>query len=493
MTLFASTMESLRPLLSVGWLPAAVACAGAFAGLIADMVGVQRWGLRLITIGLGGATLLAFATAILPLGAAAPLVGSTFGLVLTGGAFAGLAAAVYFTAFLSCGTGLLTVRPQTRIPVGALIAIGAATGQILLGADDAVVMFVALELLALVAYALVAASANDRSDEAAARYFVQGSAATGLAVLGLAVLVGLAAGESSYAGLAVATSAMAPGAALLGGMLLVSALLFKVGAFPFHSWVPDAYETAPHGVAAFLAAGAKAAALGGFVVLYVRIMGAEPFLAVAAALRVMSVASIIFGNLVALKQTSVARMLGYSAVAQAGYALVGLSVSPAETLMFAATYAMSAATAFLVLEYFASAERGWDGSISGLAGFASKHPAASFALMVSLLSMTGIPLTVGFWGKFFVFYAAAQSGLLWLALVGLVGSVVSFGYYGRVIRALYVDTAVLSEVTVAEDIPASIDTAPKWPSLVGAAAILIAGVAPLIFGLSLVYALFRLS
>ncbi len=491
MALLANMAEWMRPVLSIGWLPAALACAGALGALMADMAEARRLGVRVAAAGLGLATVASVLTALLPAGSSGSVVGSAFGLVLTGGAFAGLASAVYFTGFLTCAAGLGSVREGSRVPVAALIALAGAAGQVLLGADDVVVLFIAVEALALVAYALVSAAGTGRSDEAAARYFVQGSVATGLASLGIAVLVGLGGGASAYAALGKVIPGMAPAAALLGGILLVSMLSFKIGAFPFHSWVADAYETAPSGAAAFLASGAKAAALGGFVVLFARLMTDDPFAPTAAALRILAVASIVFGNLVALKQTSVTRMLGYSAIAQAGYALVGLAVTPVDTMLFAATYAIGACTAFLAVEHIALRSPAWDGTVAGLAGAAKRLPGASFALTVALLSMTGIPLTVGFWGKFFVFVAASRAGFVWLAVIGLLGSAVSFGYYGRVIRALYIDAAA-GESVMAETGTAASVRAPLWPSLAGALCVVAFGVAPLVGGLSLVYSLFML-
>lgn len=283
---------------------------------------------------------------------------------------------------------------------------------------------------------------------------------------------------------------------MLGAMLFVSALAFKVGAFPFHSWVPDAYETAPSGGAAFLASGVKAAAIGAFAVFVFRLMSADAFLPALGALRVLAVASIVFGNVTALKQSSVARMLGYSAIAQVGYALVGVSVAPAvsprDTFLFAATYAIGSVTAFVVIEYLHGVRPEWDGSVSGLAGLARRHPAASLSLTIAMLSMTGIPLTIGFWGKFFVFYAATSAGFIWLTIVGLIGSVVSFGYYGAVIRSLYIDAPTGDAASVEDSEDSMIQSSPLWPSVVGAAAILAGGVAPIAGGLALVYALFRL-
>ncbi|PKQ20821.1 MAG: hypothetical protein CVT66_03005 [Actinobacteria bacterium HGW-Actinobacteria-6] len=491
MTALAQLLESLRPMLSIGWLAAALAGAGALAGLVADMFDSRKTGIALVALGMAAATVVSLAAALLPLETQISGISSTFAVVLTGAGFAGLASVVYFTAFLSCASGLGTVRENIRVPVAALIAVGAVAGQVLLGADDVLVLFVALELMALIAYALVAAAGTNRSDEAAIRYFVQGSVVTGLAVLGLAVLIGLGGGVSGYGELTAAIGLLAPGAALLGVVLLVSVLAFKVGAFPFHSWVPDAYENAPAGAAAFLSSGAKAAAIGGFTVLFARLLTVDPFLPVAAAVRIMAVASILFGNLAALRQTSVGRMLGYSGIAQVGYALIGLAISPRDTLLFASTYAVAAATAFVALEYFRLAEPGWDGSVAGLAGYGKTHRIAALSLTISLLSLTGMPLMAGFWGKFFVFYAAGSSGLLWLSVVGLIGSVISFGYYGRVIRSLYFDAA--SAAIVDQDEQGSSASLPNvWPSALGASVIVLTGIAPLLWGLQLVYALFSL-
>jgi NADH-quinone oxidoreductase subunit N len=225
---------------------------------------------------------------------------------------------------------------------------------------------------------------------------------------------------------------------------------------------------------------------------------------------VLAAASIVFGNLGALRQSSFRRMLGYSGIAQVGYALVALT-GPAHTTaalpVFAATYALGAGGAFLIAE--AAGEGSvWDGSIAQLAGLGRRRPALAAALTVCLLSLTGIPLTAGFVGKFLAFGAAVAGGYVWLAVLGVIGSVVSFGYYGSVLRAVYLDdiaetpeaasAAVQAQGDeldggVGELLPRSVGAkaagevpqeGPAWPAVVLALCVVAAGVAPLFSGSS---------
>ncbi len=191
-------------------------------------------------------------------------------------------------------------------------------------------------------------------------------------------------------------------------------------------------------------------------------------------------------------------MLGYSGIAQAGYALVGPAVGLVTypgALLLMATYGLAAATAFLVAETLRAEGRGWDGAIAGMSGLAGRRPLLAAALTVAMLSLTGIPLTAGFWGKLLVFGSAAGQGLEWLAVVGVVGSVVSFGYYGAVIRTVYFDSAPDSD---ASDARQSIDEASMKTcaqdrgcdraavalTLLGAAALIVIGIVPLFTGLA---------
>ena len=461
------------------------------------------------------ASALCLGRALLPANAAGSYVEQAFNVILVGSGFSGYAFVIYFLGFLSVGTGLTSVKEQSRVGVAALVALGAIAGQVLVGAFDLAILFVSLEAVALVGYALVASAGTDRSDEAAARYFVQGAVVTGLTVYGLAVVVGLGGGGTGYNAMLDGLVTLQPQAALLGAMLFVTALAFKVGAFPFHSWAPDAYETAPPAAAAFMASGLKVAGLGAFVFLIGRafspdVLGQfDPALATTLApittvILVLSAGSIAFGNLAALKQTSLMRMLGYSGIAQVGYALVAVGSAVPGTALFAATYGFGVAAAFLSVEALRFANPDWDGSIAGLAGFAKKRPMISFALTVSMLSLTGIPLTAGFWGKTLVFLGASTTVRCWIALVGVIGSVVSFGYYGRVIRSLYIDEPPAGEPATGElevegDASPAADgvareTAPArvWPAVVAAVIILAVGTIPMITGMDWVSRIFSM-
>ncbi len=507
--------DAITAAFGIAWLPAAVAVTGALLGMIADMNGRVRLGLRVIAIALLAAAALSLGRALLPADVTGSFVEQVFGVILVGSGFSGYAFVIFFLGFLSVGTGLTSVKRSSRVGVAALVALGSVAGQVLVGAFDLAIFFVSLEAIALVGYALVASAGTDRSDEAAARYFVQGAVATGLTVYGLAVVVGLGGGGTGYNAMLDGLVTLQPQAALLGVMLLVTAVAFKVGAFPFHSWAPDAYETAPPAAAAFMASGIKVAGLGAFVFLVGRafspdVLGQfDPALAATLApittvVLVISAASIAFGNLAALKQTSLARMLGYSGIAQVGYALVAVGSAVPGSAFFAATYGFGVAAAFLSIEALHVANPDWDGSISGLAGFAKHHPMSSFALAVSMLSLTGIPLTAGFWGKALVFLGAVDNGTIWIALVGVIGSVVSFGYYGRVIRSLYIDEPKAGEVATAEtDAGVATDLTAKsvepdgsgvcrWPAVVAAVVILAVGTIPMLTGMDWVSRVFSM-
>jgi NADH-quinone oxidoreductase subunit N len=438
------------------------------------------------------AALVAYARALLPADAGGG-VGSFGELVYVGGGFAGLAAVVYVVGALACATGLGTVPEARRAGVASLIASAAAASQVLMGAVDMVVLLVALGIIAAAGYGLVASAATDRSQEAATRYFVQGGVATGLMVFALAVLSGAHGGLTSFVAISESMAGTTPRFAVLGVLLLVSGLAFKSGAFPFHSWVPDAYETTPPGAASFLAAGPKAAALGALVVVVAVFGRAEQLASLSSAYVVIALGSLLVGSFGALRQRSFGRMMGYSAVAQVGYAVVGLAGDPGVVSLFAATYALGVTAAFVSVEAIGHLDGGWDGSIAGLAGLSKRSPMLATTLTVSMLSLTGIPLTAGFVGKLFVFLRAIDSGWTWLALAGAVASVISFGYYGAVIRAVFFSEAWNGECRSPETEHG--DSAARRTSLVALAAaglVAVLGVLPLVTGFGGVLRVFGL-
>jgi NADH-quinone oxidoreductase subunit N len=489
---------------TASWLllsPVLLALASALAGLIVDAVVSPRAALFVTSVGLAASAGLSAWASTQPTAAVA-------GVFALGGtpAFAGI---------FVCGLAALALIAGRRLAkqphagqIAALVAFSAAGSAALLGAIDLAVFVVVLELISLAGYALVASARTDRAYEAAMKYFVQGAVATGLLAYGTAILFGVFGGSLRYVILQQRVAAAPASSALpTAVVLLLAALAFKLGAFPFHSWAPDAYETAPPVVAAYLASVPKLAALLALMLVLMDVFAGRaavwsPLVAG------LAVASIVFGNLAALRQVSFRRMLAYSGIAQIGYAFVGVAVGAAPlVLLFGMVYVLAAAGAFLAAE---AAGEGvtWDGTISSLSGLGRRRPVLAASLAVCLLSLTGIPLTAGFWGKFLVFGAASATNMLWLAVVGVLGSVVSFGYYGGVLRAVYLDDpaeapepAPSREVLepavdeVGELLPRSVGAMAAddpdepaaaggtWPVTLIAAILLIAGIAPLFSGL----------
>ena len=307
---------------------------------------------------------------------------------------------------------------------------------------ELVSLFVALEIMSIALYAM-AGMVRDRpeSQESALKYFVTGSFSSAFFLYGIALLYG-ASGSTSLDRVALATSSLSThsmGLAVLGAGMLLVGFGFKVAAVPFHMWAPDVYEGAPTPATAFMSAGVKAAAFGALL----RVFGSglpalagewQPLVAALAAV------TMVVGNLAALGQSNLKRMLAFSSVAHAGYVLVALVAAPhlagEAVLFYLVAYGAVNLGAFGTL---AALSR--DGreplSLTDVAGLAERRPALAAALTVFLVSLTGIPVTAGFVGKFYLFNAAVSAGWVWLALVGVLMSVVSAYYYLRVVVAMY--------------------------------------------------------
>jgi NADH-quinone oxidoreductase subunit N len=393
----------------------------------------------------------------------------------------------------------------------ALVSLGALGSALAVLSSDLVIMLLALETAAVSAYALVASARTRRSAEAAFKYFVQAAVATGLLVFGTVVLISIAAGASGHATLSAVLSSVRGGPSVLAAVLLVVvALAFKLAAAPFHSWAPDAYEAAPPHAAAFLAGPAKLAAgttLAAFLVSVVP-QGVSLFRPdsvigdVVVILAVLAILSMVVGSLQALAQPGYLRMLGYAGVAQAGYALVAMAaLNPTAAGVHLSLYAVGSTGVLLASAAFLRIDPHWDGSVAGLAGLGRRAPLLGVAVTVCMASLAGIPPFGGFWGKFQAFGAALSAagatwgrspgwaGPIYVALVvfGVVGSVVSVGYYGKVFRALHFDP-VPEDVQAAPNSPGSPSPDARWAGapatlvVVLALVLLIAGVLPLASG-----------
>lgn len=352
---------------------------------------------------------------------------------------------------------VLSVESSFTSHVGEYFAVTllATTGMMLLGSSQNVLLiFLSLELLSLSLYVLAAFDKrSSRSAEAALKYFLFGGMSAAFLLFGLSLLYGL---SNSTNLLQIARTIKSPPLDPLLAVAIVMIVLgfgFKVAAVPFHFWAPDVYEGAPANSAALIASSAKVA---GFVIFYqVMVIGFAgaggsgdwknfmpgwvPVVAVVAAL------SMILGNLVAITQTSVRRLLAYSAIAQAGYIQLGL-VSHTEQsfvalLYYSVTYALTVIGAFGVI-FIVEEQLGGD-KLSNFAGLSRRAPLLSFCMLIFMLSLAGIPPMAGFFGKFFLFastLAAGQHslGLLWLVVLAIAMSTVSLYYYLQVLKRIYV-------------------------------------------------------
>lgn len=334
----------------------------------------------------------------------------------------------------------------------ALLLLATVGLMLLVGSEEFLVIFIGLELTGLSLYVMAAFDKTDvRSAEAGVKYFLFGSTASAFTLFGISLIYGTT-GTTSLAAIAPRLAAISP---LLAAGLVMTLIgfAFKIAAAPFHLWAPDAYQGAPIPSAAFIASGSKVAS---FVVLgkilltgfgpaqggagwQAMIAGWAPLLAVLAAL------SILLGNFVALAQSNVRRLLAYSAVAHAGYTLLGLVAGGREgfsaTLFYTAIYAFTLVGAFAVVA-FVRRETGGD-DFAHFAGLSSRSPWLAACMAIFLLSLAGIPPLAGFFGKFYLFNAALRAqhhfGLFWLVALALFGSLVSFYYYLMVLKAIFVD------------------------------------------------------
>uniref|UniRef100_E6QMJ9 NADH:ubiquinone oxidoreductase, membrane subunit N n=1 Tax=mine drainage metagenome TaxID=410659 RepID=E6QMJ9_9ZZZZ len=319
----------------------------------------------------------------------------------------------------------------------------ATTGMMLVAASrDILLIFVALELLSLSLYVLAAfAKSSPRSAEAALKYYLFGGMSAAFLLFGFSYLYGIA-GTTGLAGIASALAAGTTPLAVVALVLVAVGLGFKVAVVPFHLWAPDTYQGAPTPVAALIASGSKVAS---FAVLIAVTTALIPSAGRTVVLLAMAVASILLGNLAALVQTSVRRLLAYSAIAHAGYMLLGISAHSPQSnqavLTYALTYALTTVGAFGVVA-IVERETGSD-RLDAFAGLSARNPLLSGTLLIFLLSLAGIPPLVGFWVKFNLFAAVLQStsAHLWslaTVILAVAASAVSLYYYLQVLKRAYV-------------------------------------------------------
>ena len=316
-------------------------------------------------------------------------------------------------------------------------------GMFLSGANELVMIFVSLETLSISSYMLTGYAKRDpRSNEAALKYLLIGAASAAVFLYGLSLLYGLSGGETNLNAIAqaIANNGVSDSLGLVIALVFVIAgISFKISAVPFHQWTPDVYEGSPTPVVAFLSVGSKAA---GFALAIRLLLNAFPVLSeqwhfVFTALAILSM---ILGNVVALAQTSMKRMLAYSSIAQAGFVMIGLIAGTdagySSMVFYLLIYLFMNLGGFTCVILF-SLRTGTD-QISEYSGLYQKDPLLTLGLSICLLSLGGIPPLAGFFGKIYLFWAGWQAGLYALVLLGLVTSVVSIYYYIRVVKMMVV-------------------------------------------------------
>jgi len=341
----------------------------------------------------------------------------------------------------------------------AILLLATVGLMLLVSSEELLMIFIGLELLGLSLYVMVAFDKTDvRSAEAGLKYFLFGSTSSAFTLFGISLIYGMS-GITSLAAISekLATVSVQPLLAV-GIVMTLIGFAFKIAAAPFHLWAPDAYQGAPIPSAAFIASGSKVASfvvlgkivLVGFAPLHgdaawhAMVAGWSPVLAALAAL------SILVGNFVALAQSNLRRLLAYSAVAHAGYTLIGLVAGDREgfsaALFYTTTYAITLVGAFGVVALVRRETAGDD--LSNFSGLISRSPMLAGCMSIFMLSLAGIPPLAGFFGKFYLFSVALRAdaghGLLWLVAVALFGSLISLYYYLIVLKVIFVDEPSLA-------------------------------------------------
>ena len=321
-----------------------------------------------------------------------------------------------------------------------LVLFSIAGMMMMASSADLITLFLGIELMSVCFYVLAGfRRTNGGSNEAALKYFLLGAFATGFLLYGIALVYG-SVGSTNLLRIATQNPVLlAQPLCKIGFGLLLVGFGFKVAAVPFHMWVPDVYEGSPTTVTALMSTGGKAAAFSAFLLVFAIPMSQHdpPFVAI---LSVMAAASMIVGNLFGLAQTNLKRMLAYSSIAHAGYMVVGIasgvSLGQQGVLFYLVSYALTNLGAFGTISILEK-EEGKNLTYAEYAGLATRRPILAALLASFMFSLTGIPPFAGFVGKYYLFASAVGTGLTWLALLGVVTSLISAYYYLRVVVYMY--------------------------------------------------------
>lgn len=413
------------------------------------------------------------------IGLAVAALGLLPGLGQTASATAMLAAdpfASFFKALAIIGVALVILaaipymraRTPYRGEFYALLLIAAAAICLAVGATNFVMLYLAMEFLSITSYILAGFFREDRrSGEAAIKYFLYGATASAVMLYGMSLLYG-ATGATDFGAVAQALGKLGgPDLLWLGGPALILMLVgfgFKASLVPFHQWAPDTYEGAPTPVTAFLSTASKATGFAILIRVFLVVLGGlQPLWA--NLLVALAIVTMTLGNLTAIRQTNIKRMLAFSSIAQAGYMVIGMAAATAGSsagtaapfagvngvLIYLLAYLVTNVGAFAVV--IAVENRSGQVEIKSYAGLVRRAPWLAVVLFIFLLSLAGIPPTAGFVGKLFVFGAAVRAGLIALAVIGALNAVISAFYYLNVVRVMFFMPAEADAEPVAVERP----------------------------------------
>ncbi|CAN5308317.1 NADH-quinone oxidoreductase subunit N [soil metagenome] len=383
---------------------------------------------------------------VVSLAAAVPMLFGEFGDAFTGmivyGGVASFGSVIVLLGTLFCVVISKEYLNDLDLHDGSVYAmiLFAAVGMLALAtSNDLISFFLGLETMSICLFVLAGLIKNEKTGaEAALKYFLLGAFATGFLLYGIALIYG-ATGHTNFT--AIAAAAEPTLLFFAGSGLLLVGIFFKLGAVPFHMWTPDVYEGTPTTLTAFMATTAKSATFVAFILIITRMLPDGEAGDWTAVIQVVAILTMIIGNLIALVQDNVKRMLAYSSIAHAGYLLVGLAAGTAAgyagVLYYLFAYTLMNIGAFGVIAYY-ERTRGMDyTNIESYAGLGFKVPVMGVMLSIFLFSLAGIPPFVGFIGKYYVFAAAVNAGLIPLAIIGVLASAASVYYYLRVMVYLY--------------------------------------------------------
>jgi NADH-quinone oxidoreductase subunit N len=349
----------------------------------------------------------------------------------------------------------------------ALILLATTGMMFLASTGELISIYVSLELMSLSLYALTGFLRDPKSGEAGLKYLLLGAVASAVLLYGLALTFGIT-GTTHLAGIAAAVKDMGSAtenpALLMAIAFIIAGFGFKIASVPFQMWVPDVYEGAPTPVTAFLSVASKAAGFAVLVRVFTVAFPSPEWLSQdwAMLFAVLSAVTMTLGNIVALMQTNIKRLLGYSSIAHAGYIMLGLAaigvaggggLGQNGILFYLAAYGITNLAAFIAI--IAISHRLDSDLISDYAGMSRRSPLLAAALALGLISLTGLPVTAGFWAKIYIFNSAVQEGLLWLVVIALLNSVIAAYYYLRIIKTMYMEEPA-SEEPVASSAPVKV-------------------------------------